>query len=597
MITQQQTGAEEVAWELSDLYDGPGDAALDRDLEDARTSAAALRERCHGRVAELDADGLVEALRELERIEGIVVRAGAYAYLLFSTDTADPPRGALLQRIREEEAALETELLFFRLEWAALEDGAAERVLAQPAAEEYRHFLTALRRYRPHLLSEPEERIMTEKSVSGSSAWTRLYDELLTGLRVEIDGEEIPFEHAFARLQEADRDVRRQAAEAITTGLAPGVRTRAFIFNSLLVDKATDDRLRGYPHWLAARNLSNEAPDETVDALVGAVVDRYDIAQRYYRLKAKLLGLDRIADYDRAAPVSAETTFTLWEEAVGLVVDSYESFSPEAGRIVSDFFERRWVDAPVRPDKAIGAYCMTRVPGAHPYVLMNYTGDRRSLLTLAHELGHGLHGVLAQDRGVFNSQTPLTMAETASVFGEALTFRNLLAAEHEPERRLDLLIGRLDDSIATVFRQIALNRYEDAVHTARRAEGELSVDRFSELWYETQRALFADSVEITDGYRTWWSYVPHFVIAPGYVYAYAYGYLFSLAIFRRYEREGETVVGPYLDLLRAGGSDAPERLARLVGLDLADRGLWAQGLEAMDDELREAERIAAQLEA
>ncbi|MGH3104169.1 MAG: M3 family oligoendopeptidase, partial [Gaiellaceae bacterium] len=516
----------------------------------------------------------------------------AYAYLLFSTDTADPVRGALLQRIRELEAALETELLFFRLEWVVVSDDAAEALIGDPALGTYRHFLGSLRRYRPHLLSEAEERILTEKSVTGSTAWTRLYGELLTGLRVSLDGEEVPIEHALARLQAADREVRRDAADAITAGLAPGLRTRGFIFNALLLDKATEDRLRNYSHWLAARNLSNETPDDTVEALVGAVVDRYDIPQRYYRLKAKLLGIDRLADFDRMAPVSASATQTSWEDATGLIVDAYASFSPEAGRIVSDFFERRWVDAPVRPDKAIGAYCMTRVPGVHPYVLMNYTGDRRSVLTLAHELGHGLHGVLADDLGVFNSNTPLTMAETASVFGEALTFRRLLEAEDDTARRLDLLIGRLDDAVATVFRQIALNRFEDAVHTTRRSEGELSVDRFTELWADTQAAMLGDSVEITEGYTTWWSYVPHFVVSPGYVYAYAYGYLFSLAIFRRYEVEGDSIVGPYLDLLRAGGSDSPERLAEIVGLDLTDRGLWAQGLEAMDELLAEAEEIA-----
>jgi oligoendopeptidase F len=385
--------------------------------------------------------------------------------------------------------------------------------------------------------------------------------------------------------------VRRAAAETIREGLADGMRTRAFVFNTLLVDKTTDDRLRGYDHWLQARNLSNETPDETVTALVDAVVSRYDIPQRYYTLKARLLGIDKLAHYDRMAPVSQTPVTMTWEEATRLVAEAYTSFSTDAGRIVSDFFDRRWVDAPVRPDKHIGAYCMTRVPGVHPYVLMNFTGDRRSGLTLAHELGHGLHGVLAQDRGVFNSETPLTLAETASVFGEALTFRSLMAGEQDPKRRLDMLIGRIDDAVATVFRQIALNRFEDAVHGARRGEGELAPDRFSELWEQTQRAMLGDSVDL-DGYETWWSYVPHFVVSPGYVYAYSYGYLFSLAIFRAWEREGDELVEPYLDLLRAGGSKPPEELAAIVGLDLSDRGLWEDGLEAIDELLAEAEELA-----
>jgi oligoendopeptidase F len=586
-----RTGAEDVAWDLSDVYTGPDDPALDADLEDARGSAAAFRGRHAGRLAELDGSGLAAAVTELERIDGIVTRAKAYAYLHFSTNTADPARGALLQRIQEQEAALETELLFFRLEWTAIEDGRAEELLADDSLEHYRHFLRALRRYRPYLLTEPEEKILTEKSLSGVAAWGRLYGELLTAIRIPLDGEQSSLETALSRLYSPDRDVRRRAADAIAEGLAPGLRTRAYIFNTLLLDKATDDRLRGYEHWLQARNLSNETPDETVEALVSAVVGRYDIPQRYYRLKAKLLGIDRLAHYDRMAPVSRTAASVPWDEAVRLIQDSYGSFAPEAGRIVSDFFERRWVDAPVRPDKHIGAYCMTRVPGVHPYVLMNYTGDRRSVLTLAHELGHGLHGVLAQDRGVFNSETPLTLAETASVFGEALTFRNLIAGEEDPQRRLDLLVGRIDDAVATVFRQIALNRFEDAVHTARRGEGELAADRFSEIWSETQRALVGDSVDL-DGYATWWSYVPHFVVSPGYVYAYAYGYLFSLAIFRRWEREGDSLVEPYLDLLRAGGSQPPEALAAIVGLDLNDRALWEDGLAAVDELLAEAEELA-----
>ena len=456
----------------------------------------------------------------------------------------------------------------------------------------YRHFLTALRRYKPHVLTEPEERILTEKTVSGASAWARLYDELLTGLRARLDGEEIALEQGLAMLYSTERDTRRSAAEGITAGLADGMRTRAFIFNSLLVDKSIDDRLRGYDHWLAARNLSNETSDEAVQALIDSVVERYDIPQRYYRLKAKLLGIDRLAHYDRMAPISSIELKLSWDEAARLVQDAYWSFSDEAGRIVSGFFEQPWIDAPIRPDKHIGAYCMTRVPGVHPYVLMNYTGDRRSVLTLAHELGHGLHGVLADEQGVFNSETPLTLAETASVFGEALTFKSLVEREDDPARRLEMLAGRIDDGVATVFRQIALNRFEDAVHTTRRGEGEISADRFSELWLETQTALLADSVDL-DGYATWWSYVPHFVVSPGYVYAYAYGYLFSLAIFRRYEREGDAIVEPYLDLLRAGGSDAPERLAERVGLDLSDRAIWADGLEAMDELLTEAEELAA----
>jgi oligoendopeptidase F len=594
MSTTLTTGAEEVAWDLTDIYAGQDDPGIESDLERGRTDAAGFAERYRGRVAELDAGGLLEAVRELDGIESVRTRVGAYAYLVFSTDTADPERGALLQRVEEWGAALETELLFFRLEWAGVDDEHAEALLGGEAFADYRHYLGALRRFRPHLLTEPEERILTEKSVSGVAAWSRLFDELVSAMRFRLDDDEVGIAQVLARLYSPDRDLRRSASEAVTEGLQPGLRTRSFVFNALLVDKAIDDRLRRYPNWLAARNLMNEASDESVQALVDAVVGRYDIPQRYYRLKARLLGLDRLAAYDRYAPVSSGTKTVSWDDARELVLGAYHDFSAEAGGLIEQFFTGNWIDAPIRENKKTGAYCMTRVPGVHPYILLNYTGERRSVLTLAHELGHGLHGALAQDRGALNSDTPLTMAETASVFGEALTFGRLLAGEDDPARRLDLLVGRADDAIATVFRQIAMNRFEDVVHAARRDEGELSPDRLSELWLETQAAMLGDGVEL-DGYGTWWSYIPHYVQSPGYVYAYAFGYLFSLAIFRRWEREGDSLVGPYLDLLRAGGSKSPEELAGMVGLDLASGELWQEGLQAIDDVMAQAEDVAAGL--
>jgi oligoendopeptidase F len=594
MATTEITGAEEVAWDLSDLYDSPDDPRLDAEVADAERSTEAFYERFHGTVGELDAAGLAEAVAERERIESLFDRPLTFAHLRFATNMADPTRGAFVARLQEKGAALETKLLFFGLEWAAVDDERAGALLEDAALEHWRHYLTSLRKYRPYLLTEPEERVLTEKTVSGVSAWSRLYEEQLSALRVELDGEQVALETAMARLYSSDRDVRSEAAEAISVALEPGLRTRTFVFNTILLDKSIDDRLRGYPTWISSRNLANETTDEAVQALVDATVSRYDVPQRYYRLKARLLGLDRIAYFDRFAPVAEESVRTSWDEARRVVVEAYSAFAEEAGEIVDGFFERRWIDAPVREDKRTGAFCATTVPGVHPYVLMNYTGERRSILTLAHELGHGLHGVLAQPLGLFNASTPLTTAETASVFGEALTFRSLLAVEDDPRRKLDLLTGRIEDAIATVFRQISMNRFEDAVHTERRTKGELAPDRLNELWVEAQTELFGDSVE-TDGYAPWWSYVPHFASVPGYVYAYAYGYLFSLAIFRRYEQEGENMVESYFELLRAGGSRPPEELARIVGLDLTDPAIWASGIDALVEELDEAERLAAEI--
>jgi oligoendopeptidase F len=594
MTTTELTGAEEVAWDLSDLFEVTDDPRIEVEIEQAEAAADAFRNDYYGKVAELDAAGLAEAIAERERIEEAFTRVGYYAQLNFSTNMADPPRGALVARIMEKGAAIDTQLLFFGLEIAALDDETADALTASPELEHWRHWLRSLRKYRPYLLSEPEEKIITEKAVSGFGAWDRLYDELLGAIRVELDGDQVSFEEAMSRLYSGDRDIRRTAAEAVTEALAPGLRTRAFIFNTLVVDKSIDDRLRGYESWISARNLGNDTTDEEVQALIDATTSRYDVVQRYYKLKAKLVGFDQLAHYDRFAPIGDDPTKVPWDEARELVTNAYSDFAQEAGDVAERFFSARWIDAPVRDNKRTGAFCATNVPGVHPYILMNYTGDRRSILTLAHELGHGLHGYLAQPLGLFNASTPLTTAETASVFGEALTFKRLFALEEDPQRRLNLLAGRIEDSIATVFRQIAMNRFEDSVHNGRRQDGELSVDRLEELWLNAQRDLFADSIDI-DGYGVWWSYIPHFMGTPGYVYAYAYGYLFALTIFRKYEVEGESLVEPYFDLLRAGGSKTPQELAEMVGLDLNDPEIWASGIDAISVQMDEAEALATEI--
>ena len=588
---------QEVAWDLSHLLDGAGDdpqAAVDRLLADARERADAFAAAYAGKVASLDGDGLIAAMRELAEIEEIAGRAGTYAHLSFSIDTADPARGALLQRVEEKGTGIETKLLFFHLEWAALDDDAAERLLETEGLDFARHHLATARRYRPHLLSEPEERILTEKSVSGRSAWVRLFEEQTASITVSLPDvdEPVALEIALARLFDGDRDVRRTTAERVTDALAPGLRTRAYTFNTLLADKMTDDRLRSYPHWLASRNLSNEASDESVQALVDAVRARYELPRRWYRLKARLLGIDKLADYDRMAAVTADDEKVAWPEAKALVLDAYSSFSDELGGLVTRFFDERWIDGPVRPGKRGGAFCSYGVPSVHPYVMLNYTYLRRDVLTLAHELGHGVHAALGSRQGVFHMATPLTLAETASVFGETLVFGRLLDAAPSAESRLSLLAESIEGSIATVFRQVAMNRFEHLVHTARRDEGELSVDRFGELWAASQEELLGDAVDVTEGYRSWWSYVPHFIASPGYVYAYAYGQLLALAVYGRYEEEGPAFASSYLDLLRAGGSRSPEELGAIVGVDLTDPGFWDRGLDIVERKLDAAEAAA-----
>jgi oligoendopeptidase F len=587
---------EATAWDLEPLVDGEGEAGVQRRLDDALARAKTFAE-CHaGKLAELDGEGLRAAMAELAEIQELVGRAGYYAALRFSTDTAEPANGALLQRVQEHETQIQTTLLFFELEWAALPQERADELLAGEQLDFCRHHLRNVRRYRDHLLSEPEEKILAEKAVTGAGAWTRLFEELTSAIKVDLGedhGGEVALDVALSRLALGDRELRRGAAEAVTASLAPGLRTRAFLFNTLLADKATDDRLRRYPHWLAARNLANEASDESVRALVEAVRGRYEIPRRWYRLKAKLLGVDRLADYDRMAAVTEDEVTFPFAQAREIVLDCYASFSPELGALARRFFDERTVDAPVRPAKRGGAFCASAVPSVFPYVLLNYTARRRDVLTLAHELGHGVHFALAAGQGIFHQHTPLTLAETASVFGETIVFGRLLEEDTAPASQLALLAENLEDTIATVFRQVAMNRFEDLVHTARRGEGELSVDRLGELWAESQSELFGDSVELTDGYRTWWSYIPHFIGSPGYVYAYAYGQLLALSVYQRYEQTGPELVPKYLELLAAGGSRSPEELGQIVGVDLADPGFWESGLDLVEQQLQQAEEAAA----
>jgi oligoendopeptidase F len=596
--------AADVRWVLDPLLGG---STVDSMLDEADALAEELA-GARGTIASLDAGGLASLMHRSAELEELLGRAGNYVMLRFSEDTADPERGAQLMVVQERSTAMATKLVFFELEWAELDEDRVEQLLADPVLDFCAHHLRNLRRYRDHLLSEPEERLLTEKSVSGASAWVRLFDELTSAIAVELPAELVGqpgeatvsagLEAGLSLLQHPDRDVRSTAAAAVTEALAPGLRTRAYVFNTLLLDKSVDDRLRRYPSWVSSRNLSNEASDASVQALVDAVVARYDIAQRWYATKAQVLGVERIADFDRMASVASDESTVGWSAARGMVLDAYASFSPELADVARRFFEESWIDAPTAEGKRPGAFCAYTVPSHHPYVLLNWTGRNRDVLTLAHELGHGLHAYLAREQGVFHQSTPLTLAETASVFGEAVTNNALLEQIDDPAQRFALLASTLEDSIATVFRQVAMNRFEDAVHNARRDEGELSVDRFGEIWSETQTAMLGDSVEITDGYRTWWSYIPHFIGSPGYVYAYAYGQLLALSVYARYREHGGEFVPSYLELLRAGGSLPPEELGRIVDCDLADPGFWDAGLDIVAGQLDaavEAARAAGRL--
>ena len=591
------TGAEEVRWRLDELYSSPDDPEIERTLEAALAFATDFDRTYRGRIGQLSPAEFAAMMESLEQHYVSSAKPGLYAHLLHSLDTREHAAGRLVARNREAAAERGVHLVFFGLEIAALTDEECEKLFADPRAGRYRHTVEQERRYRNHQLSEIEERLLTEISPTATSAWSRLFEELCAAVRVDLGSGrgEVPLPVALAMLREADRNLREQASHAVAGALRADVRTRAYIFNVILQDKAISDRLRKYPTWISSRNLGNETSDEAVQALVEAVTGRYDLVARYYHVKRRLLGLDRLYEWDRYAPLEEVTRRLDWPDARGMVLSSYQRFSARAGRIVEEFFERSWIDAPVVEGKEGGAYCAFATPDLHPFVMMNFTGQLNDALTLAHELGHGLHNVLAAKQNhIFDYHPPLTLAETASVFGETLTFDAVMAEERDPKVRLSMLCHQVEDAFATIFRQVAMNRFEEAVHTARRTEGELSIEQIGALWRDRVQAMFGDSLQLTDEHDAWWSYVEHFVHAPGYVYAYAFGNLLALSIYQRY-REIATpeFVEAYLDFLSYGGSIAPAEAVRKVGMNITDPGFWDAGLDILGGMVSQVEELAS----
>ncbi|GAC1511151.1 MAG: M3 family oligoendopeptidase [Candidatus Dormibacteraceae bacterium] len=595
MARAVSTGAETVRWDLSDLFASPTDPKLEATLAHALERAKAFESKYKGRVASLEPPAFAAMMRELEEAEVEAVKPEIYAYLLHSQNTQDSAAGRLLARVREAAAERGSLGVFFTLELAHVSDEQAAKLYAHPESARYKHTVEEARKFRPHQLSEPEERVLTEFSPVADSAWTRLFEELCSAIRVEVDGRELALEEALTMLREPDRDLRRKASHAITGALGRDIRTRGYIFNVILQEKAIDDRLRHFPSWISSRNLANETSDQAVQALVEAVTGRYDVCVRYYRVKKKLLGVGELYEWDRYAPVGQAASRDLsWEDAKELVLGSFNRFSPRAGAMAEDFFNRGWIDAPVVPGKSGGAYCMPVTPRHHPYVMLNFTGKLRDALTLAHELGHGLHDMLASKQHMFDYHPPLTLAETASVFAEALTFDRIMAEEKDPKVRLAILCSQCEDAFSTVFRQVAFNRYEDAAHAARRTEGELAVEQLGELFNASLQPMFGDALILTDEYRAWWSYIGHFLHTPGYVYAYAFGNLLAMSVYHRYLEQGPAFVDDYLAFLGAGGSTRPDELVRRLGMDITDPGVWDAGLKILDGMVTEVERLAAQ---
>ena len=600
--SKPSSSANDVSWNLHDLYASVDDPRIDQDLEAAMQRAQGFEHAYRGKIN--CANGpqaalLRSALEELESLSEQMDRPAVYASLVHAAKTDEPSHGALVSRTRERRTAINKHLIFFDLEWVKVPDEQAKLLLNAPQLERYRHFLEQKRAWKPHYLSEPEEKILEEKSVTGRAAFVRLFDESLANIAFpfvhEGTNERVSLQQLSARLYDPKRAVRKAAAEGMTQGLQENGKLLTYLFNNLVLDHQTDSRLRRFQGPMDSRNLANEITPAAVDALMTAVERHHATVHRYYRLKGKLLGIDQLCDYDRYAPLASDLPTCDWQQARHLVQEGYDAFSPKAGAVVKEFFDRQWIDAALRPGKRSGAFSSSAVPSAHPFILMNYTDKMRDVMTLAHELGHGIHQFLSRGVGYLQCDTPLTTAEMASIFGEMLIFDRLQEVYADPHTRLALLCSKIDDSFATVFRQVVLTRFEQKLHAAREAQGELTTEQINALWIEANKPMHGEVVQLTEGYGWWWMYIGHFIHVPFYCYAYSFGELLVMALVQKYKQEGDSFVPRYLELLSSGGSDKPDRLLKRLDIDVTDPGFWELGLRLLDEMVAKAEKLAEQV--
>jgi oligoendopeptidase F len=579
-------------WDLADLYPGRDSPELERDLSVLAEQAAAFRAQYQGKLAELNGGALGAAVAEYERLQEIAGRIMSYAELLRAGNIADSENARFFQTMHERVTAVSTDLLFFTLDLNRLSDGDLDAKLSDPALAHYRPWLRDVRAQRPHQLSDDIEKLLLEKAVAGRAAWTRLFDETIADLRFPFRGRDLTEPEAMHLMSDPDGAVRREAALSIGDVLARNGRTFALITNTLAKDKEVEDRWRHFARPISSRNLSNYVEDDVVDALIAAVRASYpQLSHRYYALKARWFGVDELPFWDRNAPLPGDDDRSVpWPEAESTVLSAYRAFSLDLAAVGERFFAASWIDAAVRPGKAPGAFAHPTVPGAHPYLLLNYQGRLRDVMTLAHELGHGVHQVLAAGQGALMADTPLTLAETASVFGEMLTFRALLAQQSDPAKRKIMIAGKVEDMLNTVIRQIAFVTFETRVHEERR-ESELTADRLCEIWLDVQRESLGPALRLDEEYRYYWSYIPHFIHSPFYVYAYAFGDCLVNSLYAIYEDAHQGFAERYLDLLRAGGSLRHKELLAPFGLDAADPEFWSKGLGVIGRFIDELERL------
>jgi oligoendopeptidase F len=579
-------------WDLTDLYPSRSSPELVEDLETAARDAKAFAEQYKGKLTELDGQGLYLAIAKYEEIGELEGRIMSYAYLVYAGNMADPDIGKFFQTMQEKISTIGTDLLFFTLELNRIEESKLQSMYEGSSLKKYEPWLTNVRALKPYQLSDELEKLLHEKDISGRSAWVRLFDETIAGLKFEVDGEEMASQQALHLLSNPNGEIRKKAAKSIGKVFGENVRLFSLITNTLAKDKAIEDEWRGAPEPAAMRHLSNQVEAEVVDALSEAVQAAYPtLSHRYYAIKAKWMGLEKIDYWDRNAPLpEADERIIPWNEARDTVLEAYGKFSPELSDLGKQFFEKPWIDAAVRPGKSPGAFAHPTVPSVHPYLLLNYQGNIRDVMTLAHELGHGVHQLLAAPQGGLLADTPLTLAETASVFGEQLTFRALLEKESDPNKRRIMLAGKVEDMLNTVVRQIAFYEFERRLHDARRKE-ELSPDQIGKIWMDVQTESLGPAIRLHDEYQYYWSYIPHFIHSPFYVYAYAFGDCLVNALYAIYQEAESGFQEKYFDMLKAGGTLRHKELLAPFNLDASDPAFWSKGLGVIEGFIDELEAL------
>ncbi|MEQ8393342.1 MAG: M3 family oligoendopeptidase [Thalassospira sp.] len=579
-------------WDLTDLYNDPKDPTIRRDLDDAKARSQAFQKSYQGKLNDLSGGELAAAIVEYEAISEICGKIGSFAQLLYAGDSSDAAIGQFYQSVQEEMTSISSLSLFFGLEINRIEDASLDAKYAESGELlRYRPWLDENRAFRPHQLSDEVEQVLHERRVAGSAAWVRLFDQTMAELRFPIDGKDLTMSDAANMLSSNKVEDRKKAAKSIGDVLGKNIKLLAHVTNTLAKDKEIDDRLRKFATPVSSRNLSNQVEDEVVEALNTAVQNSHaDLSHRYYRLKAKWFGVDQLDYWDRNAPLPDDDDRQIdWDTARSTVLKAYGEFSPELADVGQKFFDNPWIDVPPRAGKSSGAFAHPTVPSAHPYLLLNYHGKTRDVMTLAHELGHGVHQVLAGEQGYFLSDTPLTLAETASVFGEMLTFQSMLRSETDPKMKRIMLAGKVEDMLNTVVRQIAFFEFEKRVHDKRR-EGELTVDEICDIWIAVQHESLGDAIRYEDEYKYYWSYIPHFIHSPFYVYAYAFGDCLVNSLYDVYQGAEDGFQQKYLDMLKAGGTKRHQELLAPFGLDASDPAFWQRGLnmiKGMIDELEE----------